>query len=327
MAIASIFLLASISSIKAQNYRVLEDTARLLEQKLKSVSMHYVSIDGQSRFDGAEMLALDFNKEGKLVRERQFVPFDIIPYSNETLYYYEENRLVKKLEIDQHHANNKKDSVTARVLGGLVPDTHKILYSYHSKRPVVVENEYSDPKSDEPNLITSRSYNGKGSLVKEEVRQSRAIKKKLKKSGAQVFVEKDVKYQYNALGLLIEKQVSNTAAYNQYKTTYTYNSEGQLLKRHSENPKGAGTETTYTYSQGRLVASTSKRLGRDGTNTTTYTYNEDGLLVREDEQHSSGSTSANVYSYNEQGLLVSETWINSKGEETFSFRYTYEFFN
>lgn len=327
MVIAVILLLGGVSNSEAQNYRVLKDTAELIKRKLKSVTMHYISPDGSSRFDGAEMMALEFSEHGKLVRERQFVPFDIIPYSDETLYYYEDNRLVKKLKIDQRHAYNKDDSATAKVFGGLEPDTNKILYAYHSKRPVVVENLYSDPDREKPNLITTRSYNERGLLVKEEVRQSKAIKKKLKKSGVQVFVEKDVLYTYSSSGLLLEKQVSNTTEFNQYKTTYTYNAEGELIKSHRENPKGVGSEMTYTYSKGRLVQSTSTRLGKDGFNTTTYTYNQDGLLVREDEQRSSGSTSAEVYLYNEQGLLVSETWINDKGEETFSFRYTYEFFN
>ncbi len=186
----------------------------------------------------------------------------------------------------------------------------------HAYRVLSEENDYFEYTYDDLDRLIKkvRIYPGRDDEVHEYVYDS---------SGNLI---KDVtdadnfrEYTYDGSNRLI-KEVNHSKDL-QSTNEYTYDVDGNLIGKNSENFVGHQSSEAYSYDlSGNMVKKTyTAEYGQNGV--TTYTYNQKGELIREIEEHPSGERVQTDYFYDASGNLIKRVF---SGAHTGSDEYEYD---
>ncbi len=150
----------------------------------------------------------------------------------------------------------------------------------------------------------------------------------------------DVKNYVSRYRILCKQQIEVGSTGTQ-TLTYTYDSEGVLVKRRWDfsSPDGADRTTVYSYDNAGKITKAVTSYDTGGKSTLTYTYDakgnlvitkDDGVLLHEYEYDSRGNmtkdiymdTSVTTYKYDSQNRKTERHWKNSyRDEHTATYTY------
>ncbi|NOS91205.1 MAG: hypothetical protein HOP30_04745 [Cyclobacteriaceae bacterium] len=270
---------------------------------LKSITTKFKTITDLEKYNGLEMVKIKFNQAGQKIYEMYFRPFDVVDYTQEYYYKYDNNGLlIEKLEI-------QKD-----------PDgtsSNKWAYFYNNNGLVVKEFNYLTKDDKEPALMISYEYDLKG-RVKKEIHLHLIAPKQ------NSYLNKSCEYFYNDDGAIKEMKESWTNSDYAFLEKYEYQGKN-LVKKTRESNGAIQVKTTYVYNaQKKLAKEFTINAMTDYEQTIVYSYNKKGQLTGKTNLYKDGTSSKYEYTYADNGQLKEEFWFKENGTKAFSFVTSYE---
>ena len=118
-------------------------------------------------------------------------------------------------------------------------------------------------------------------------------------------------------------QFIQTDDYDRFIYDYTFDANGNLIKKVATYPSGNKDTTDYTYDlNGNLIKEVETTYLRNK-NTTDYTYDLNGNLIKEVYTYSNGNKNTYDYTYNLNGKLIKMVSTNYHGYKSTT-NYTYD---
>jgi YD repeat-containing protein len=193
------------------------------------------------------------------------------------------------------------DNIVQFIVNGQYEEAYRMLLSNRNEdqltnfRVVYTKSNYSNAYFES---TTSYTYDDCGNLLRSVV----------------TYEEGDTKvteYVYDENYRLIKKTITDSSV---FETTYTYASDGRLLK---ETSVYGGDSYTYTYSydsNGNLTKKSYTESGEYGERITNYEYNSSGQVIK--ELNSDGTYT--YYEYGANNELIRKVYVWSDGHESFN---------
>ena len=311
----------------SQDCPIVQDQEAIKQYQLESVSIFFNSITDLQKYDSLEVTRVEFDREGKIVYEKYFYLFDVMFYSHEFQYNYNESgQLVEKIETSQDYPQTKRDSSLLN-FEDFGPRITREVYEYDDRGRLMKEFIYSRMEDEKPSQSIFYEYDKKGNKVKgtftlisspEEVHSFNRVEE----------------YKYNKMGKRIKTKMKGINSDTGYLEKITYNSLGDIIEEsiiYKANYKDrSGTIRKYSY-QGNLLSYMERYQVKKNKSklysTTIYEYTGTGCKTKETRKYTHSSKDwVSTFVCNEMGLLRSEYWYNQQGEKAFSFETEYQFY-
>jgi antitoxin component YwqK of YwqJK toxin-antitoxin module len=257
--------------------------------------INYNYVDGKQSSQGVKTSTSTYDAKGQVLETRTFgrkgevitvEKFGYDQNGNRTLY----ERTSMTGEYKKKSEYNEEDNIVLES-GYDGSAKFKTVYVYSSQGKVSEIKYYVDNMLDEKRVY---EYNGDKAVVK-ILHQGKTLKSKVNlvfnDNGdilEEVILSLDGKelekriLTYAGSGKPKTEEKHRGGKFN-YKLTYYYNSNGDLVKLHEESPsKGNLDKKLYTYdAEGRIIEYKWKRKPDDKYNSKTYKYGSDGVCVEE----------------------------------------------
>ncbi|WP_018344345.1 RHS repeat domain-containing protein [Cytophaga aurantiaca] len=289
--------------------------------KFKSISVRVHSIEELKEYDSLEVSRIEYDKNGKVIYQKEFMLFDVMLYSEESKNKFnDKGQLIERIEIKTDYPQTKEDSSLLSFSEMKNPSTKKYTYEYDIKGNLIKVLEFLSAEDKAPALISVYTYNEDGKRIKGVFSHIKFPKQTSSSNRIEM-------YEYDAKGLLIQVKMNWTTSDVSSLKTIEYDSIGNKVFELIRHNNGSGNVMQYQYHNGRLMSIERFNLGqKKWFSKTLYEYSEAGYKIKEITKNNSGNESMETFEYNKQGLLTKEYWYTDTGKKSFSFETSYQFY-
>ena len=300
---------------------MVNDKKAIDKHHIKSISINFNSISDLKEHDSLEVTRVEFDKNGNITYEKYFRLFDVILYSEEFKYSYNDSgQLVEKIETQKEYPKTKQDSSLLDITG-YDPSTTKWTYEYDKKGNLIKEFEFLNDDDENPTLSSIYEYDKKGNRIKGTFKNIRFPEQTSLSNRIEL-------YKYNKNYQLISEKMNWTTSDVSHVVIIKYDEKGnKTFESRIHNDGARGNITKYKYQEGELLTIERYKLGEEEWfSKTTFEYSETGCKLKEITKRASGSEWFETFECNDKGLLESECWYTKEGEKAFSFETEYEYY-
>lgn len=319
--VLSISILLLFFKSFSQDCPVVNDKEVIAKYHIKSISILVNSISALKEHDSLEVSRVEFDPNGNIIYEKYFRLFDVILYSEEFKYSYNDlGQLVEKIEIQTEYPKTKQDSSILDIVG-YEPSTTKWTYEYDKNGNLTKELEFSDVNDENPTLSSIYEYDNEGNKIK-------GTFKNIRFPDATIISNRIELYRYNKNGQLISERMNWTTSDVSHVVTIKYDEKGNKTFESRIHDNGErGNIMKYKYEEDKLMNIERYKVGEDEWYTRiTFEYSQTGCKLKEITKRASGSEWLKTFECNEKGLLESEFSHTKEGQIAFSFETAYEFY-
>lgn len=305
----------------SQDCPVVNDKDVIDKYHVKSVSINFNSISDLEEHDSLEVTRVEFDKNGNITYEKYFRLFDVILYSEEFKYSYNDfGQLIEKIEIQKEYPKTKQDSSLLDITG-YDPSTTKWTSEYDKKGNLIKEFEFLNADDEHPTLSSIYEYDKKGNRIKGTFKNIRFPEQTSLSNRIEL-------YEYNKNGQLISERMNWTTSNVSHVVTIKYNEKGnKTFESRIHNDGARGNIRKYKYQEDKLMNIERYKVGEEEWfSKTTFEYSETGCKSKGITKRASGSEWFETFECNDKGLLESEYWYTEEGEKAFSFETEYEYY-
>lgn len=289
--------------------------------KFKVISVRLHSIEELKEYDSLEVSRVEYDKNGKVIYQKEFMLFDVVVYSTESKNKFnDKGQLIERIEIKKDYPQTKEDSSRMDLFGFKNPSTKKYTYEYDIKGNLIKTLEFLNAEDKTPVLSSVYTYNELGKRIK-------GVFSHIKFPTQASSFNRIERYEYDSKGQLIEVKMNWTTSDVSSQKTIEYDSLGNEVFELTLHYNGSGNVTQYYYHNDRLMSIERFNIGeKKWFSKTLYEYSETGDKIKEITKTNSGHESMETFEYNKQGLLKKEYWYTDAGNKSFSFETSYQFY-
>jgi hypothetical protein len=289
--------------------------------KFKVVSTRLNSIEEFKEYDSLEVSRTEYDKNGRVIYQKEFMLFDVMMYSEESINKFNsKGQMIERIKIKKDYPQTKEDSLSLNLSGCKNPSTTKYTYEYDIKGNLIKVLQFLNAEDTIPVLSTLYTYNQDNKRIKGVFSHIKVPKQTSSFNRIEI-------YEYDTKGRLIQEKMNWTTSDVGSLKTIEYDSIGNEIFELTRHFDGSGNVMQYYYHNSRLMAIERFTIGeKKWFGKTLYEYSEAGYKIKEITKTNSGDESMQTFEYNKQGLLKKEYWYTDTGTKSFSFETSYQFY-